>query len=294
MFCCNSLSGVPFLTDIPLTSFASSADTADSNSTTVGSSNQRQDVDYTSPEESHLPLDLSRPEAEMLKEKYGLVSIIQDVESLTSSLTENDRPSESSLEASTVDLRIKEATVTQLEESVEHLSFCGEVANELDPVVATETQTAEPGQMVYMAEDYDDDNNEVSVADLPLPDPVSICGDELVSLAQRHRDIDVDDSEVESDDCDTLNSKALGHQDSAGVTTTLEGVQGEVMEMHAAVSHQAPSSSLHAEISNSAVDDDAVSGVGHEASQKIDSMVSSSSVDADGVDRLGGGDTGAV
>ncbi|BFZ25565.1 hypothetical protein BsWGS_28603 [Bradybaena similaris] len=284
---------VQLLSDIPLTAFSSSADTADS-TTTISSSSQRPDADFVSPEESHLPLDLSRPETDMLKEKYGLVSIIQDVESLTSSLTETDRPSGSSLEASTVDLRIKEATVTQLEESVEHLSFCGEVPSELDPVVATETRTTEAGQMVYMAEDYDDDSNEVSVADLPLPDPVSICGDELVSLAQRQRDVDVDDSEVESDDCDTLNSKAHCHQDLAGATTTLEGVHGEMMETHATVSHQATSSSLHAEISTSAVDDDAACGDGHEISLKIDSMVSSSSVDADVVDRIGGGDTGAV
>ncbi|CAL1531771.1 unnamed protein product [Lymnaea stagnalis] len=122
--------------------------------------------------------------------------------------------------------------VTQLEESVEALTLSNEPA-QIIQATATESRTGgDPGQdkIEYnMGEDDDDGSNEVSVADLPLPDSISI--PEAEHDPPQHLDTqDPEDSETESDDNDiTLTSKTT-NLDFPSLSTTIEDSVGEERE----------------------------------------------------------------
>uniref|UniRef100_A0A0B7BJT2 Uncharacterized protein n=1 Tax=Arion vulgaris TaxID=1028688 RepID=A0A0B7BJT2_9EUPU len=145
-------------------------------------------------------------EAEMLKEKYEMENMKQTWP--LTGLLEQSTTSEHDY----MHTGIQEATVTQLEEMVEHLSLCGD-PQEMVPVVATETQANEAeldgASLIDMSEDYD--SQEVSLTDLSLLDPVSI----RVSTQQQH-DADLDDSERKR-----RNSRTK-HQERNSLSTTTE------------------------------------------------------------------------
>ncbi|XP_005113398.2 rho guanine nucleotide exchange factor 11 [Aplysia californica] len=130
---------------------------------------------------------------------------------------------------------LQEATVSQLEESVLDLSEQdgSHLLRDLTSVTSvTPASSSSQDQVIEVAaaeeDDDDDDNNEVSVADLPLPDVVSLGAEEEAgrSLTEMLANVELEDSEVDSDDNDTLTSRT-SQQDYSGLATTVEDIAGE-------------------------------------------------------------------
>ncbi|XP_055865992.1 rho guanine nucleotide exchange factor 11-like isoform X9 [Biomphalaria glabrata] len=110
---------------------------------------------------------------------------------------------------------------THLEESVEALHLS---TGSAEAVQAIATEKLDD----FRIDDDEGSSNEVSVADLPLPDIVNIPDSDQHDTFH-HNEADLDDSESESDDNDTLTSKN-SIQDFPSLSTTVEDVAGEEME----------------------------------------------------------------
>ncbi|KAH9492855.1 Rho guanine nucleotide exchange factor 11 [Bulinus truncatus] len=115
---------------------------------------------------------------------------------------------------------------TQLEESVEALHLTG---GQTEAVQATATESPDKMEDFRLALDDDDgSSNEVSVADLPLPDIVNIPDSDQQEI-HHLSGADLEDSGTESDDNDTLTSKN-SIQEFPSLSTTVEDIVGEEME----------------------------------------------------------------
>lgn len=167
---------------------------------------------------------------DMLKQKYGLDDEGMETHLLQTSNESHVTGDSVLLVEESVHHGVQEVTIGHLDESVELLY-------NTKPLAVTATETGANDAEITRGspisgrgdDDDDDDDNEVSVADLPLPDLTSIREDELVST-HLLRDAGLDDSEIESDDCDTLTSKTH-YQESASLSSSMQDSSVEVTDV---------------------------------------------------------------